>query len=130
MKSNSIHKKDTLQQFATTMINPNISDNSKIKFNEYKQSSPSRKNKCNLLYESEHTINGRLYMETGFTFEYSEFPEVQVIVSNCHIAENSDAGGFVFNLVDKNDDIVFSEKLPFGADRFSRRWYYHSNRSE
>lgn len=45
------------------------------------------------------------------------------------MAENSDLGGFVFNLVDKNDEIILGEKLPFGTDRFSQRWYYHPDRS-
>jgi hypothetical protein len=110
------------------IINPNISDDSRLNLMNVNNLRLSEK----LMYSTvriEYTIDGRLHMGTGFIFEYSEFPGVHVIISNRHIAENSDTGGFVFNLVDKNDEIVFGEKLPFGVDRFSQRWYYHPDRS-
>jgi trypsin-like peptidase len=69
----------------------------------------------------------KLHMGTGFILEYKEFPGYHVIVSNRHVAQKSKSGGFSFNVSDHDGNLLVSRKLPFVADQFFDRWYYHKD---
>jgi len=73
------------------------------------------------------TKEGNTSVGTGFFYDFNQFEgkSIPAVVTNKHVIENIEEGGFLLNLLDANDDLDFVDHKQVIINDFENQWISH-----